>query len=491
MRPTAKNEDVFSKMEIDVQKEGGIKEKRKNHNHKHDTGIKKIGEKKNREYFVASFYYNLDPKYYDENYDIKINTKIDGYNEMEAGGNHSGNKNVISSSVFPVVDGKSTIPAFNCPYGIIFDPYDCDFEEYGWHDLQAYEGKEKNKNFTYETEQKKSDMITKKRNKKTIRFVNNTDYDFLTKSYQPNSQSMEDKKKLIKFALEQNDRINIRGDMIKLGDINSNYLLSSNNKEVNKKDIYNELRLRGAKGQKTVKTKAIIVKTFKDESTGKDTLYNVDAKNCRFILDFCRTKKFPYVYLFNEESREIKKVGLEEFIDAVVENRKRLYKQNKSGYFENKYREEYEQLKELKLIAAKIDKDENLSLDEEKILNPIKYIRQHIENIIVWKLGKLKTLYWDREGKDRKLMNDRNRLLQGSKFIRIINEKYDQICKDRRQNYLQDMRELLDLVKNTQVDKGLSFNCSCDSVNEYRYTNNGNAMNISQLHYGNNIGGHY
>ena len=115
--------------------------------------------------------------------------------------------------------------------------------------------------------------------------------------------------------------------------------------------------------------------------------------------------------------------------------------------------------------------------------------KNEIKKTVSQKLGTQKTLYWDCEGKDEKLMNERNSILSGSKYIDTINDSYDK----NSQNNITYMNKLLKTAQTTPVDCGLSFDGNCDSVNNYRYANNGDA-NITKYqpqYYGNYIGGYY
>lgn len=75
-------------------------------------------------------------------------------------------------------------------------------------------------------------------------------------------------------------------------------------------------------------------------------------------------------------------------------------------------------------------------------------IKQDIINVIAKRLGKTKTLYWAREGKDGKLLNTRFFLKENAGYIREINNCYDKMCEQRKQNDIEALNNLLNLAKN-------------------------------------------
>ena len=77
-------------------------------------------------------------------------------------------------------------------------------------------------------------------------------------------------------------------------------------------------------------------------------------------------------------------------------------------------------------------------------------LKDKINKVIAKRLGKKKTLYWDREGKDKKLMNKRFFLKENAGYIRKINNYYDKMCKEEKQNNREELQILLDLAKNEQ-----------------------------------------
>ena len=81
-------------------------------------------------------------------------------------------------------------------------------------------------------------------------------------------------------------------------------------------------------------------------------------------------------------------------------------------------------------------------------------IKKDIAEAINQRLGKTadkqKKLYWDRKGKDGKLLNTRFFLKENAGYIRQINNYYDQMWEQGRQNNINALRELLSLAKNPQ-----------------------------------------
>ena len=78
-------------------------------------------------------------------------------------------------------------------------------------------------------------------------------------------------------------------------------------------------------------------------------------------------------------------------------------------------------------------------------------IKEQIKSAINQHLGKpkdkQKKLYWDRDGKDGKLLNKRFFLKENARYIRKINNYYDKMCKEGHQNNLKELQELLNLAQ--------------------------------------------
>ena len=147
-----------------------------------------------------------------------------------------------------------------------------------------------------------------------------------------------------------------------------------------------------------------------------------------------------------------------------------------------------EQKERFQKISSLIKKGDKKDFFKKTYKKGLINAKNKIKDIVSQKLETQKTLYWDCEGKDGKLMNGRNFMLSGSKYIDTINYNYDK----NSQNNITYMNKLLKKAQTTPVDCGL-FNCGCESVNNRKYANNGDA-NITKYqpqYYGNNIGGHY
>ena len=434
---TVHEEDDFSTMKIAEQRVGGKKKYRNGHKHRNDTQIITTGKQQDRKYFVVDFHDGYSFEAYDNNFDIKTDSCY-YYGFDEKGENYGKHTGVIQAHVFPIIDNKVPIPKDHqrpygglWEYGLIIDPYDCDFEKYDCYESREY--RYRGKPLGDKTKDTKEDGVIQK----TSNYVTNEHRQLCDqwKKYWITSQDKEHKEKLIKFALEQNDRRKIRSDnMHKSGD-----------KTTNKVDRINELRLRRVEGQTSVKTKAIIVKTFNNihEYFATDIF---DEERCKFIINFCRVKNKPYVYLFNNDSQDITKVDLVNFIKMAIDVNNELH----GEYPAYGNDEQAEKIKSLQAIAAKVQKGVALSLKEENKLNTLGVVRHKIEKAIEHRLGTQKKLYWDRDGKDKKLMNERFFLKKNAEYIRRINNYYDTLCEEGRDRY--DVDKLNDLLTLAQAD---------------------------------------
>ena len=116
----------------------------------------------------------------------------------------------------------------------------------------------------------------------------------------------------------------------------------------------------------------------------------------------------------------------------------------------------YEKRQAEKLFKEKEEKEKKEKEKKEKdnkIIeeNEREQIKEQIKSVINQHLGKpkdkQKTLYWDRDGKDGKLLNKRFFLKENAGYIRKINNYYDKMCKEGNQNNLKELRELLNLAQ--------------------------------------------
>jgi ClpP class serine protease len=80
-------------------------------------------------------------------------------------------------------------------------------------------------------------------------------------------------------------------------------------------------------------------------------------------------------------------------------------------------------------------------------------IKKDIAEAINQHLGKTdpnkqKKLYWDRKGKDGKLLNTRFFLKENAGYISQINNYYDKMCEQEKQNNPEELQKLLNLAQN-------------------------------------------
>lgn len=74
-------------------------------------------------------------------------------------------------------------------------------------------------------------------------------------------------------------------------------------------------------------------------------------------------------------------------------------------------------------------------------------LKDKINKVIAKRLGKKKTLYWNRDGKDKKLMNTRFFLKENAGYISQINNYYDKMCEQEKQNDITELQKLLNLAQ--------------------------------------------
>lgn len=84
-------------------------------------------------------------------------------------------------------------------------------------------------------------------------------------------------------------------------------------------------------------------------------------------------------------------------------------------------------------------KDKNMDLKKDIA----EAINQHLGK----PKNKQKELYWDRKGKDKKLMNTRFFLKENAGYIRKINNYYDEMCKQGKQNNQEELQNLKSFVE--------------------------------------------
>ena len=196
---------------------------------------------------------------------------------------------------------------------------------------------------------------------------------------------------------------------------------------------------------------------------GKDSKYQ-DYLNNLMIAPRCieDEKELSYYNLFKEN---VKKLGQEEkeVIGGIVKDNTLKEKLQNSilafdKYLENAAKPEAickelnEKRQKEKELMKKRRKEEELNKKRRKEeMNERARIKEQIESAINQHLGKpkdkQKTLYWDRKGKDGKLLNKRFFLKENAGYIRKINNYYDKMCKEGKQNDIGSLNSLLGLAK--------------------------------------------
>ena len=115
----------------------------------------------------------------------------------------------------------------------------------------------------------------------------------------------------------------------------------------------------------------------------------------------------------------------------------------------------------LEKVGKSLDKQVNEIVDEyyqhrekddlkecEKLRKQIAFtVNQHLNKTDP---KKQKKLFWDRKGEDKKLMNTRLFFKENAGYIRKINNYYDKMCKEGKQNNREELQKLLSLAKNPQ-----------------------------------------
>jgi len=265
-------------------------------------------------YFIASFYPHLENKYYDDNFNIKINTDIPDYVQtFSHNSNDVNKKTMISSSIFRITDNDEiSTNHFNNSqnyFGVIFDISNTDIIDYYYADAQSGESNKYQQ--VDDTKRYKNENVYKQKVKYVLPDADDIEPNF-QKRYFITKQTDKAKKDLIKFALEQNSRFYIRDEKLLTNELIASpvgkFMFHS---DPNKKDYYNELLLKGSEKSTNIKTKSIIVSSdFIDNNNGINYLDDIKQ-----ICNFQQKKHLPFVYIFDEE-----KINYE--TDKITDRRK-------------------------------------------------------------------------------------------------------------------------------------------------------------------------
>lgn len=184
-----------------------------------------------------------------------------------------------------------------------------------------------------------------------------------------------------------------------------------------------------------------------------------DSKYEDYLNNLMIAEKESYYSLFK---KNVEKLDKEEkgVIGDIVKDKTLTEKLQASistfdKYLENKEKpvvicnELYEKRRAEKLFK---EKEKENKITEEKNERDLNLIKEQIKSAINFHLGKTdpkkqKKLYWDRKGKDGKLLNKRFFLKENAGYIRKINNYYDKMCKEGNQNNRNELKRLLTLAQ--------------------------------------------
>ena len=291
--------------------------------------IKFTGASETRKYIITSFYPHLDKKYYDENFNVLFNQKIDGYYERNRG-SYDSVKKYCSSSIIPIKDNKIQGDLLGEMIGIIYDTSGLDYLYYDWHDGWMNNGK-KMSHPTLLSQEQKDDLVKKIKLK-----YNNTNYekqkDWAIKTkimttYQPINQDIENRQKLIQFALEQKERHSLNQSKIhSTGDaINCFHKLGGSYRR--KICHYNELSMMAQPNTKVVKTKGIVINIESRGFLREQPVQEEDIQDIENIVNFLELKKIPFVYIIDKD-KNFKISKISEFIQQYIDQKQKYIKKD-------------------------------------------------------------------------------------------------------------------------------------------------------------------
>lgn len=205
-------------------------------------------------------------------------------------------------------------------------------------------------------------------------------------------------------------------------------------------------------------------KSFLETVQQKINNFTLDENKIKEIIK--NTAKFGY-------RLDIGKKDLKEFIlenlnkfKKYIEYRKKFLSKQGDLLFKEEIKEMLAKSLEksgqvLEKVDKSLDKQVNEIVDkyyqhrENDDFEECEKLRKQIAVTVNQHLGKTdpnkqKKLYWDRKGKDKKLMNTRLFFKENAGYIRKINNYYDKMCKQGKQNNQEELKKLLSLAKNPQ-----------------------------------------
>ena len=340
---------------------------------KYDDNKKKpkitfTGAFETRKYIITSFYPHLDKKYYDKNFNVLFNQKIDGYREKH-GYSSDQVKKYCSSSIIPIKDNKIQGDAFGEMIGIIYDTSGLDYLYYDWHDGMMNNG-EKMSNPTPFSQEQKDDLVKKIKLKyNNINYNKYKDLTFETKimtTYQPINQNIDNRQKLIKFALEQKERHFLNQSKIHSTGVAINCFHKLEDSYQRKICHYNELSMMAQPNTKVVKTKGIVINIDSRGFLREQPVQEEDIQDIENIVNFLELKKIPFVYIIDKD-KNFKISKISEFIQQYIDQKQNYIKNNE-------YMKRLETLKTeaIEFETKQIDyiisnKAKTLNIEEEKL----------------------------------------------------------------------------------------------------------------------------
>ena len=241
-----------------------------------------------------------------------------------------------------------------------------------------------------------------------------------------------------------------------------------------------------------------VLKKLNDENLGKDKnnfseekrnelksgyksfLETVQQKINDFTLDENKIKEIikntaKFGYRLDIDKSELKEFILENLnkFKEYIEYRKKFLSKLGDQFFKKEIKEMLAKSLEdsgkvLEKVGKSLDKQVNEIVDEyyqhreKDDLEECEKLRKQIAVTVNQHLSKTdpnkqKKLYWDRKGKDKKLMNTRLFFKENAGYIRQINNYYDNMCEQGNQNDIEELKNLLELARNANC----RASCAC------------------------------
>ena len=208
----------------------------------------------------------------------------------------------------------------------------------------------------------------------------------------------------------------------------------------------------GIQVKKAIEYYNIALKTL---ASYEEILDGKDSKYKDYLDNLMIAEKESYYNLFKKNVKKLHQEEKDVISGIVKDNTLKEKLQNSilafDKYLENAAKPEaicnelYEKRLAEKLFKEK-EKANQIAEEHER-----ERIKEQIKSAINQHLGKpkdkQKKLYWDRDGKDGKLLNKRFFLKENARYIRKINNYYDKMCKEGHQNNLKELQELLNLAQ--------------------------------------------